>query len=255
MLKQFLPQLQTTFLKALNDPNRQVRIKAGYALSQLVVIHTRADPLFVEMHNGIKNSEDMAVKETMLQALRSIIAGGGEKMSESLALSVLVTLTSAGLLGHSEDPPRSAVGGCLGALLHCLPEGSRDSALEQLLVDDNADWTLKHGRSCAVFVALKDHPESIFTDQYRDKVCKILLSYLTSDKVPIACNGIRGIGYLLRYLQTNKLPIPPVLLTPFVRVRNKTHLYGTIVTALVSWQTNSRVAKHDFHGNGFALTL
>ena len=33
----------------------------------------RPDPLFVEMHNGIKNADDSAVRETMLQALR-----GGE---------------------------------------------------------------------------------------------------------------------------------------------------------------------------------
>lgn len=120
MLKQFLPQLQTTFLKALNDPNRPVRIKAGLALSQLVVIHTRADPLFVEMHNGIKNADDPAIRETMLQALRSIITGGGEKMSEQLALSILTTLTSPALLAHPDDPPRSAVGGCLGMILDLL---------------------------------------------------------------------------------------------------------------------------------------
>ena len=58
MLKQFLPQLQTTFLKALNDPNRTVRMKAGIAITELIKIHMRPDPLFVEMHNGIKNTDD-----------------------------------------------------------------------------------------------------------------------------------------------------------------------------------------------------
>lgn len=62
MLKQFLPQLQTTFLKALNDSSRQVRLKAAYALGHLIVIHTKADPLFTELHSGVKNSDDSSIR-------------------------------------------------------------------------------------------------------------------------------------------------------------------------------------------------
>lgn len=62
MLKQFLPQLQTTFVKALNDPNRTVRLKSATALSYLILIHQRADPLFTELHNTVKNVEDISIK-------------------------------------------------------------------------------------------------------------------------------------------------------------------------------------------------
>ena len=62
MLKPFLPQLQTTFIKALNDPHRTVRLKAALALSRLAIIHTRVDPLFTELHSGVKNTEDQAVR-------------------------------------------------------------------------------------------------------------------------------------------------------------------------------------------------
>lgn len=220
MLKQFLPQLQTTFLKALNDPNRPVRIKAGLALSQLVIIHTRADPLFVEMHNGIKNTDDPAIRETMLQALRSIISGGGDKLSEQLALSILSTLTSPALLAHPEDPPRGAVGGCLGALLHWLPSAHHDAALQHHVLAQSDDWLLQHGRSCALFVALKETPASIYRDHYEEKIDKTLLAYLASDKIPIVCNGIRGIGFLMKYLLQNDRPLPQNILSQFVRSMN-----------------------------------
>lgn len=61
-LKQFLPQLQTTFLKALQDPNRQVRLKAANALSHLIVVHSRTETIFVDLHSGVKNSEDITIK-------------------------------------------------------------------------------------------------------------------------------------------------------------------------------------------------
>lgn len=224
MLKQFLPQLQTTFLKALNDPNRAVRMKAGLALAQLVMIHARADPLFVEIHNGIKNADDPAIRETMLQALRSVIVSGGDKMSEQLALSILSTLTGAALLAHPEDPPRSAVGGCLGALVHWLPEPHREAALlHHVLAQppaDPADWLLQHGRSCALFVALKETPDQVYHDHFEEKVDRALLAYLASDKVPVVCNGIRGIGYLIRYLLQNNRPVPQNVLSQFVRSMN-----------------------------------
>uniref|UniRef100_A0A2A4IWL2 Stalled ribosome sensor GCN1-like HEAT repeats region domain-containing protein n=1 Tax=Heliothis virescens TaxID=7102 RepID=A0A2A4IWL2_HELVI len=218
MLKQFLPQLQTTFLKALNDPNRPVRIKACLALSQLVVIHSRADPLFLEMHNTMKNIEDPAIKETMLQALRGVITAGGDKMTASTALAILPTLSGAALLAHPEDPPRSQAAGCLGALLHCLPESQRDAALAHHVLHADPEPCLAHGRSTALFVALKETPHVVYRDE--DKVDKALLALLASDKIPIACNGIRAIGYLMRYLLKEDRPIPPQLLSQFVRSMN-----------------------------------
>jgi len=91
LLKQFLPQLQTTFLKALHDQKRNARMKAEKALSELVAIHSRADPLFNEIHSGIKNSDDSSVRETMLLALRSIVSRSGDKMSEPIKKQTYIT--------------------------------------------------------------------------------------------------------------------------------------------------------------------
>jgi len=62
MLKPFLPQLQMTFTKALNDTSRAVRLRAADALSHLVTIHGRVDPLFTELLKAAKDADDTAVR-------------------------------------------------------------------------------------------------------------------------------------------------------------------------------------------------
>ena len=77
---------------------------------------------------------------------------------------------------------------------------------------------LRHGRSAALFVALKEAPSTIYTEKDKDRVCKVILSYLAADRTQIAMNGVRACGYLFQYLMLEGLPIPQQILTPFVRV-------------------------------------
>lgn len=198
ILKQFLPQLQTTFLKALNDQNRNVRMKAGKALSELVAIHARADPLFNEIHNGIKNSDDSSVRETMLHALRSIVSPSGDKMSEPIKKQIFATLLS--MIGHPEDVTRNAVGGCLGAMLKYLPTLQIEDFLNNsILADSVNDLLVKHGHTVILFVALKECPNHILTSTLYPKITSNILVNIASEKVPIACNAIRAAAYLLEH--------------------------------------------------------
>jgi len=45
------------------------------------------------------------------------------------------------------------------------------------------DWTLRHGRSAALSVALKEATPQVYTDDYKDKICRVLLAYLMADRV------------------------------------------------------------------------
>lgn len=220
MLKQFLPQLQTTFLKALNDPNRTVRMKAGIAITELIKIHMRPDPLFVEMHNGIKNTDDSTIRDTMLQALRGVLTTNGDKMTEPLKKQIYTTLV--GMLNFSEDITRGCVAGCLGALLKWLPEDLLGDALTNHIFNEDfgEDWQLRHGRTAALFVGLKESPATIYTSKYEVKMCKILVSCMQSDKLTVASNGVRGVCYLLEHCQKEGIPIPATILTPYVKSMN-----------------------------------
>lgn len=218
MLKQFLPQLQTTFLKALADTNRCVRLRAGTALAHLVLIHTRADPLFVEMHNGVKSGDETA-RDTALQALRLVLVAGGDKLSGPLALAVLATLSAPALLAHPDDAVRGACGGALGALLHCLPPPHADAALLHHVLPEE-DGPLLHGRTCALFVALKETPDAVYRDGFRERVERALLAALANERPAIAGNAVRGLGYLLRHEVGAGRPPPAGALTALARALN-----------------------------------
>ncbi|XP_036339906.1 eIF-2-alpha kinase activator GCN1 [Rhagoletis pomonella] len=219
MLKQFLPQLQTTFLKALNDPNKTVRMKAGQAVTELVIVHSRPDPIFNEIHNAIKSSEDSSLRETMLAAMRSLITFAGVKMSEGFKKQAFTTLLT--MIAHSEDITRSASGGCLGALLKYLASQQLEDILQQhILIVSNEDGPLKHGRTTVLFVAIKESPDVIVTAKFEEKVIEIIINSISSEKVNIASNGVRAITCLLQFYLSNDLPYSPLIVSSFTRAMN-----------------------------------
>jgi hypothetical protein len=221
MLKPFLPQLQTTFLKALTDPNRQVRLKSAAALGHLITIHPRADPLFTELHTAIKSSTDVAVRDTMLQALRGVISPAGDKMTDPVRKAIMSSLV--GMLSHFEDTTRMVAAGCVGALCKWLTDPELHYVIIEHLLDDDStlDWTLRHGRSVALMVALKEAPDHVVTDDWLPKIIKILMQSITTDRIPIVLCGIRGSGYLMQYSLTNPtVVVPPQLITQVAKSMN-----------------------------------
>ncbi|TDH12410.1 hypothetical protein EPR50_G00046790 [Perca flavescens] len=198
-LKPFLPQLQTTFLKALQDSSRGVRLKAAEALGQLVSIHTKVDPLFTEQLSAIRNAEDSGVRETMLQALRFVIQGAGSKVDPAIRKNITTTLL--GMLGHDEDATRMASAGCVGELCAFLSEEELKSVLLQHILADvsGVDWMVRHGRSLAMAIAVKSAPEKLCGKEYCDTVTETILANATADRIPIATSGIRALGYLMRH--------------------------------------------------------
>ncbi|XP_006818140.1 LOW QUALITY PROTEIN: stalled ribosome sensor GCN1-like [Saccoglossus kowalevskii] len=230
MLKPFLPQLQTTFLKALNDPNRAVRLKSAAALEKLIVIHTRVDPLFTELHSGVKNADDSSVRETTLHALRGVIRGAGHKMGDAIRKTVTTTLI--GMLGQNEDVSRMCAAGCVGSLCACLPEAELLSLLDDhlLISDPSADWTVKHGTSVAIGVALKEAPEQVLAKR-EEKLLDIAMANATTDRIPICVSGIRCIGFLARhYLNCDSL-VPQNIISTLVKSLNSASNDLKITTA------------------------
>uniref|UniRef100_A0A8C4ZPD5 GCN1 activator of EIF2AK4 n=1 Tax=Gadus morhua TaxID=8049 RepID=A0A8C4ZPD5_GADMO len=218
-LKPFLPQLQTTFLKALQDVSRGVRLKAAEALGQLVAIHTKVDPLFTEQLAAIRNAEDAGVRETMLQALRFVIQGAGSKVDPAIRKNITTTLL--GMLGHDEDATRMSSAGCVGELCAFLSEEELRTVLQQHILADisGVDWMVRHGRSLALANAVKSAPEQLYAEEYRDTVAEAILTNATADRIPIATSGIRAMGYLMRHQLRAEggSAVPQRIITHFVK--------------------------------------
>ncbi|XP_071479229.1 stalled ribosome sensor GCN1-like [Diadema antillarum] len=221
LLKAFLPQLQTTFIRGLSDPNRAVRLEAAAALGQLVVIHAKVDPLFTELHNGIKNMDnDTGVRETMLQALRGSIAGAGGKIGDPIKKTLMTTLL--GQLASTEGNIRISSAGCLGALCEYLSDEDLDEILKtRLLVNDpNQNWAQQHSYALALSVALARAPDRILACSGDDAVLEITTKNSTNDRIPVCVAGIRGMGFYGKHCILSGRDAPQALVMAFVKCLN-----------------------------------
>uniref|UniRef100_A0A673J661 EIF-2-alpha kinase activator GCN1-like n=1 Tax=Sinocyclocheilus rhinocerous TaxID=307959 RepID=A0A673J661_9TELE len=215
-LKPFLPQLQTTFLKALQDSSRAVRLRAAESLGQLVSIHTKVDPLFTEQLLAIRNAEDSGVRETMLQALRFVIQGAGAKVDPTIRKNITTTLL--GMLGHDEE---------------------LKNVLQQHVLADvsGVDWMVRHGRSLTLAIAVKSAPDQLCSEEYSSTVLEAVLSSATADRIPIACSGIRAMGYLMRHQLRTGGPesISPRIITQFLKCLQNQSSDIRLVTERMLW--------------------
>ncbi|XP_077163690.1 stalled ribosome sensor GCN1 isoform X1 [Paroedura picta] len=238
-LKPFLPQLQTTFTKALQDPNRVVRLKAADALGKLIAIHVKVDPLFTELLNGIRTSEDSGVRDTMLQALRFVTRGAGAKVDVAVRKSIATVLLS--MLGHDEDATRTASAGCLGELCAFLTEEELNHVLLSHLLADvsGIDWMVRHGRSLALSVAVSVAPGKLCDPKYFNSVHEMIFSNATADRIPIAMSGIRGMGFLMKHhIEANAGNLPPKLSNLFIKCLQNPSSDIKLVAEKMIWWAN-----------------
>jgi hypothetical protein len=111
LLKAFVPQFQTTFVKALSDPSRLVRLEAIKALGLLMPLSTRVDPLIKELVSGargetlvtpsIESTGGIAIQIASLEALATVLACGGSKVQSPDIISSAVSVGT--LMAQHDD--------------------------------------------------------------------------------------------------------------------------------------------------------
>jgi hypothetical protein len=200
-LRAFVPQFQTTFVKALADPSRQVRVEAIYALGLLMPLSTRVDPLLKELVVGslgkAPTTSDsvgvVAVQTATLEALAVVLLEGGTKakLPESIPSAL-----EAGkeLLEHSDEAVRGAAAKVVAAACDILGVDTATDVIQTTIAHGEGSADLRHGQACALRRILSVDVAASMNDITLADMLKVSLQYLKDDKPAVRDAGCIAIG-------------------------------------------------------------
>jgi len=197
MLKPFLPQLQTTFVKALSDGSAEIRDQAAVALGKLMGMHTRVDPLVTELMSGI-NEATGGVQESMLAALQRVLLSAGDKVKPDILAKVAAPLFE--MLSAEEENMRVRVSKCLAAYSkYCPSDEFERIIITELSVeagDVKAQWKIRHAFASTLHYIIRYAGDRIQANrQLVPLIAKHIMAVLHDDKptvkkVAVTCRGI-----------------------------------------------------------------
>jgi hypothetical protein len=147
-LKPFVPQLQTTFVKCLQDAARTVRMRAAAALGLLMQLQTRVDPLCTELLNSLQAADDAGVSEALTVALRDVITQGGANITPPVLERIITTLQQE-VPGQDEDSQVSRASALGAACTFATPAGF-DALVGALSASGAGDARFRAAALCAV---------------------------------------------------------------------------------------------------------
>lgn len=207
-LRAFVPQFQTTFVKALSDPSRQVRLEAIDALGLLMPLSTRVDPLIKELVAGSmgkntvtasaagENAGGVVVVQTAtLEALAVVLQKGGKKakLPETIASALDATTV---LIGHSDESVREAAAKALGAACNIAgSEKTTELVVDSILgggTDDSGD--IRHGKACSIRRIFTAEVSKDLDASLSSSLRKLALEYMRDEKLMVMEAGLVAIG-------------------------------------------------------------
>lgn len=135
-MRPFIPQVELTLRKLLLDPDRNVRLRTGEALSRLIVIsdtwpHQRSEAIFIELHKLISQpvSNDDSFRRTHLHALKLILTTSGKSVKEATRNVIFLTLVN--LLDNPDPDTKTLSAACLSSMCKWFESEERDRILNK----------------------------------------------------------------------------------------------------------------------------
>ncbi|XP_042484650.1 protein ILITYHIA [Macadamia integrifolia] len=213
-LKPFLPQLQTTFIKCLQDNARIVRSSAALALGKLSALSTRVDPLVSDLLSTLQAS-DGGVREAVLTALKGVLKHAGKSVNAPVRSRVYILLKD--LINLDDDSARNSAARVLGTISEHMEDGELLDLLKMLLSSYQSPiWSSRHGSVLTVSSMLRHSPSAISLSPVFPSVLDCLKNALKDDKFPVRETATKALGRLLLHQAKNDPSNTQLELLPFI---------------------------------------
>ncbi|KAG7021005.1 Protein ILITYHIA [Cucurbita argyrosperma subsp. argyrosperma] len=193
-LKPFLPQLQTTFIKCLQDNTRTVRSSAALALGKLSALSTRIDPLVGDLLSSLQAS-DGGIREATLIALKGVMKHAGKTVSSAVRTRVYTFLKD--LIHHEDDQVRMSAASILGVISQYIEDNELTDLLEELISMASSSWHSRHGSVLTISSMLRHKPSAVCQSAMFSSILACLKSALKDEKFPIRETSTKALGRLL----------------------------------------------------------
>lgn len=245
-LRAFVPQFQTTFVKALADPSRQVRLEAIDALGLLMPLSTRVDPLLKELVAGslgkTASTSDsvgvVAVQTATLEAMAVVLREGAPKakLPDSIPSALAA---SKELLEHTDETVREAAAKALAAACDALGVDATVDVIQDSVINGEGSGEIRHGKACAIRRILSANVGAEISGGVISDLLKLTVDLMKDDKNAVKDAGCTAIGAVIG------------------RAKNPTETLRSLEGDLLSIMGNSkeRLETHQALAKGLCLAL
>ncbi|OQR93727.1 translational activator GCN1 [Thraustotheca clavata] len=195
-LKPFLPQLQTTFVKALNDASAEVRACGGSALVHLVVLAPRIDPLVSELTDKLISTSG-GIQESNLAAVLAILRSVGSKISSAGVFALEDALRSFFSTDNDNLRSQASTGMALALSLSGADHGI--DMVVQLVQSSFEHWPMRHSAAllCQSLLSLPTVPEWV-VDSLHSSMFPVLVTLSHDENAQVRSTCMNTFGLVVK---------------------------------------------------------
>uniref|UniRef100_A0A0K0E1I8 Glutamyl-tRNA(Gln) amidotransferase subunit B, mitochondrial n=1 Tax=Strongyloides stercoralis TaxID=6248 RepID=A0A0K0E1I8_STRER len=191
LLSAFLPQLQSTFIKAIQEPSsRKVRLSAGGALAKLIQIHPKPENIVNEFVKLLNNLEDENLLLSTVISFKALVKKVGFKLSETCIESII---NVGKKYINSNEEVIKACGGLYGEAIQFCPQWPSNILTE---INKGTSNQKLFYLTCIQLLVSEDAGKVIDVYGY-ENISNTLSSNFSNESPFVADASLRSAGYIL----------------------------------------------------------